>query len=84
MVRPDPGRAVVPVAGSDEAVLVYDEGLELEPQLIKLTAAAASMALEHARLQAEVQAQLEQVRRLPGPDRGGRGRRAAPAGTRPA
>ena len=62
MARPDPGRAVIPVAGSDEAVLVYDQGLELEPQLIRLTAAAASMALEHTRLQAEVQAQLEQVR----------------------
>src|SRR5580704_1077985 len=60
--RPDNGRAVVPIAGSEGAVLVYDEGLEHEPQLIKLTAAAASMALEHARLQAEVQAQLEQVR----------------------
>ena len=60
--RPDNGRAVVPIAGSDGVVLVYDEGLELEPQLVKLTAAAASMALEHARLQAEVQAQLEQVR----------------------
>ncbi len=60
--RPDAGRAVVPVAGSDGAVLVYDEGLELEPQLVRLTAAAASMALEHARLQAEVEAQLEQVR----------------------
>jgi signal transduction histidine kinase len=60
--RPDDGRAVVPIAGSDGAVLVYDQGLELEPQLVKLTAAAASMALEHARLQAEVQAQLEQVR----------------------
>jgi signal transduction histidine kinase len=62
VARPDPGRAVVPVAGSDEGVLVYDEGLQLEPQLVKLTAAAANMALEHARLQAEVQAQLEQVR----------------------
>jgi len=60
--RPDTGRAVVPVAGSDGAVLVYDQGLELEPQLVRLTAAAASMALEHARLQAEVEAQLEQVR----------------------
>lgn len=60
--RPDDGRAVVPIAGSEGAVLVYDEGLDFEPQLIKLTAAAASMALEHARLQAEVQAQLEQVR----------------------
>jgi len=60
--RPDPGRVVARVAGSDEAVLVYDEGLELEPQLVRLTTAAASLALEHSRLQAEVQAQLEQVR----------------------
>jgi signal transduction histidine kinase len=65
VAQPDPGRAVVPISGSGEAtgaVLVYDEGLELEPQLVRLTVAAASMALEHARLQAEVQAQLEQVR----------------------
>ena len=65
VAQPDPGRAVVPISGSREAtgaVLVYDEGLELEPQLVRLTAAAASMALDHARLQAEVQAQLEQVR----------------------
>jgi signal transduction histidine kinase len=62
VARPDPGRAVVPVADSGETVLIYDEGLRLEPHLVRLTAAAASMALEHARLQAEVQAQLEQVR----------------------
>ena len=62
VARPDPGRAVVSVTGSDGAVLVYDEGLKLEPQLVRLTAAAAGMALEHARLQAEVRAQLEQVR----------------------
>jgi hypothetical protein len=43
-------------------VLVYDAALELEPQLIRLTAAAASLALEHSRLQAEVEAQLELVR----------------------
>ena len=60
--QPDPGRAVVPLAGAQQAVLVYDAGLELEPQLVRLTAAAASMALEHSRLQAEVQAQLELVR----------------------
>ena len=29
--RPGPGRVVARVAGSDEAVLVYDEGLALEP-----------------------------------------------------
>ena len=65
VAQPDPGRAGVPISGSHEAtgaVLVYDEGLELEPQLVRLTAAAAGMALDHARLQAEVQAQLEQVR----------------------
>src|SRR5580692_7442152 len=60
--RPDPGRAVTPVTEASGAVLVHDGGLEQEPQLIRLTAAAASMALEHTRLQAEVQAQLEQVR----------------------
>jgi signal transduction histidine kinase len=65
VAQPGPGRAVVPISGSREAtgaVLVYDEGLELEPQLVRLTAAAAGMALDHARLQAEVRAQLEQVR----------------------
>ena len=60
--QPDPGRAVVPLTGAQEAVLVYDAGLDLEPHLIRLTTAAASMALEHSRLQAEVQAQLELVR----------------------
>jgi signal transduction histidine kinase len=60
--RPGAGRAVVPLAGAADAVLVHDQGLELEPQLVRLTAAAASMALEHSRLQAEVRAQLELVR----------------------
>jgi signal transduction histidine kinase len=60
--RPGPGRAVTPVTEASGAVLVHDGGLEQEPQLIRLTAAAASMALEHTRLQAEVLAQLEQVR----------------------
>jgi len=60
--QPAPGRAVTPVTEASGAVLVHDAGLGQEPQLVRLTAAAASMALEHARLQAEVQAQLEQVR----------------------
>jgi signal transduction histidine kinase len=60
--RPEAGRAVTPLAESGEAVLIHDGGLEHEPQLTRLTAAAASMALEHSRLQAEVRAQLEQVR----------------------
>jgi signal transduction histidine kinase len=56
-----PGRALTELTISG-AVLVHDQGLQQEPQLVRLTASAASMALEHARLQAEVQAQLEQVR----------------------
>ena len=57
-----PGRALTALAAAGDAVLIHDRGLEQEPQLVRLTASAASMALEHARLQAEVQAQLEQVR----------------------
>jgi signal transduction histidine kinase len=57
-----PGRAVTPLTETGEAVLVYDQALEHEPQLVRLLASAAGLALEHSRLQAEVQAQLEQVR----------------------
>jgi signal transduction histidine kinase len=57
-----PGRAVTPLTETGEAVLIHHQVLEHEPQLVRLTASAASLALEHARLQAEVQAQLEQVR----------------------
>ena len=57
-----PGRAVTPLTGTGDAVLIHDKALEHEPQLVRLTASAASLALEHARLQAEVEAQLEQVR----------------------
>jgi signal transduction histidine kinase len=60
--RPEPGRTMTPLTEAGDAVLVHDQGLEQEPQLVRLTASAASMALEHARLQAAVQAQLEQVR----------------------
>jgi signal transduction histidine kinase len=60
--QPVTGRAVTPLAESADVVLIHDDGLEHESQLTRLTAAAASMALEHSRLQAEVRAQLEQVR----------------------
>ncbi|MGO8959494.1 MAG: sensor histidine kinase [Streptosporangiaceae bacterium] len=56
------GRGVTPVPGAHDAVLVHDDGLGSEPQLVRLTAAAADMALEHSRLQQEVQTQLAQVR----------------------
>ena len=67
VAQPGPGRIVTPLPAVNaavpaDAVLVHDGGLEHEPQLVRLTAAAASMALEHSRLQAEVRAQLEQVR----------------------
>ena len=62
LVRLGPGRAVTPIGEGDEAVLIHDKALEHEPQLVRLTASAASLALEHSRLQAEVQAQLEKVR----------------------
>ena len=57
-----PGRAVTRMPGTEDAALIHDAGLEHEPRLVALTASAASMALEHSRLQAEVQTQLEQVR----------------------
>jgi signal transduction histidine kinase len=60
--NPGIGRAVTPLGESGDAILVHDRVLDNEPQLVKLTASAASLALEHSRLQAEVQAQLEQVR----------------------
>jgi len=59
---PGPDRVVTPLPGPDSAILVHDAALEHEPSLVRLTAAAAGLALEHARLQAEVAAQLEQVR----------------------
>ena len=58
---PGPDRVVTPLPGPDNAILILDAALEHEPALIRLTAAAAGLALEHSRLQAEVAAQLEQV-----------------------
>jgi signal transduction histidine kinase len=60
--HPGQGRAVTSLSETGEALLVHDQALDHEPQLVRLTASAASLALEHARLQEEVQAQLEQVR----------------------
>ncbi|HKW72039.1 MAG TPA: histidine kinase [Candidatus Dormibacteraeota bacterium] len=44
------------------AALVYDSSLLLEPDLVDAAAAAARMALENARLQVQLRAQLEEVR----------------------
>ena len=56
------GRMLTSLDAAGNAVLVYHELMQHEPELVKVTVTAASLALEHARLQAEVEAQLEQVR----------------------
>lgn len=47
---------------SPVAALVYDSSLLLEPELVDAAGAAARMALENAALQAQLRAQLEEVR----------------------
>jgi signal transduction histidine kinase len=59
-----PGRAVTMLDhdGKRLAALVHDPVLLDEPELLDAVGAAASLALENARLQAELRAQLAQVR----------------------
>ena len=61
---PDSERAASVLGGetSPVAALVYDSSLLLEPDLVDAAAAAARMALENARLQVQLRAQLEEVR----------------------
>jgi signal transduction histidine kinase len=58
------GRAVTTVdeGGEPVAALVHDASLADEPELLEATVAAARLAIDNARLQAEVRAQLEEVR----------------------
>jgi signal transduction histidine kinase len=59
------GRRVVKVLGPADnpvALLAYDASLLDEPRLVEAVAAAARLALENARLQAETQRQLTEVR----------------------
>jgi signal transduction histidine kinase len=58
-----PTRAVTRLEQDDEplAVLVHDPTLREEPKLVEAVAAAARLALQNARLHAEVSAQLEKV-----------------------
>jgi signal transduction histidine kinase len=62
LARLPAGRMLTPLDPAGDAVLIHHEELRHEPDLVKVAVTAASLALEHARLQAEVQAQLEQVR----------------------
>jgi signal transduction histidine kinase len=56
------GRMLTVLDPAGDAVLIHHEELRHEPDLVKVTVTAAGLALEHSRLQAEVEAQLEQVR----------------------
>ncbi len=62
VVGRDPGRVVTGLDPAGDAVLVYDERLRHEPQLVKVAVNVTSLAVQHSRLQAEVNAQLDQVR----------------------
>jgi signal transduction histidine kinase len=49
-------------AGSPVGALIHDRSLREEPELLEAVSAAAGIALENARLQAELQARLEELR----------------------
>jgi signal transduction histidine kinase len=62
---PGPGRRAVTVLGPEKepvAALIHDASLLEEPRLVQGVAAAARLSLENARLQAETQRQLTEVR----------------------
>jgi signal transduction histidine kinase len=48
--------------GTPVAALIHDQALDEEPELLHAVGAAAGIALENARLQAELSARLEEVR----------------------
>ena len=60
----NPGRAVTLLEhdGTRLAALVHDPALLDDPELVQAVGAAASLALENARLQAQLRAQLAEVR----------------------
>ncbi len=59
-----PGRAVAPVErdGRELGMLVYDPSLDDDPELVAAVAAAAAISLDDARLQAESQDRLAELR----------------------
>ena len=62
--EPDQGEAVTPLVrdGQPAALLVHRPGLLDDPGLVEEIAAAARLALDNERLQAQVRAQLEDLR----------------------
>jgi signal transduction histidine kinase len=61
---PVPGRASTPIVrdGRPVGLISHDIGLNDEPQLLSSVAMAIGMAIENARLQAELRARLEELR----------------------
>jgi signal transduction histidine kinase len=59
---PDGSRAVTPLGEPPVAVLVHDPALLGDRELLDTAATAARLALDNARLYAQVRAQLEEVR----------------------
>ena len=61
---PESGRATTLIdrAGTHVAALLHDSALEDEPELLDAVTAAAGIALENARLHAELRARLEELR----------------------
>jgi signal transduction histidine kinase len=62
--EPDAGRAVTPVeqGGERVAALVHDPSLLDEPELLVAVTAAAGIAIDSARLHAELRARLDELR----------------------
>lgn len=62
--QPGSGRAWTPVARDGEpiAALVHDAALAEDPELVRAAGAAAALALENARLDAELRARVEELR----------------------
>ena len=61
---PDSGRVATLIErdGAPVAALIHDASVAEEPQLLNAVTAAASIALENGRLQAELRARLEELR----------------------
>jgi signal transduction histidine kinase len=60
-IAEDRSSAVVESDGTELAALVYDASLDDDPELVEAVRAAAGMALENERLQAEAQSRLAEV-----------------------
>ena len=63
MPDPDPDRSVRSIDrdGEHVAVLLYDRSLQDEDELVAAVSAAADIALENGRLQAELHARLQEL-----------------------